>query len=42
MGVEFDECYARRVRSELDPVMNVYDAKNKSLVGSDDSRGPDS
>jgi len=36
------ECYARRSRSGLDPVMNLYDSKGKSLAGSDDSRGPDS
>ena len=36
------ECYARRIRSALDPVMNLYDAAGKGLAGSDDSRGPDS
>ena len=36
------ECYARRVRSGLDPVMNLYDAAGKSIAGNDDSRGPDS
>ncbi len=43
------ECYARRVRSGLDPVMNLYQVTGKSpnfalrsLVGNDDSRGPDS
>ena len=36
------ECYARRVRSPLDPVMNLYDANGKSVAGNDDSRGPDS
>jgi hypothetical protein len=40
------ECYARRLRSPLDPVMNLYqivDGKSlKSIAGNDDSRGPDS
>ncbi len=36
------ECYARRVRSPLDPVMNLYHGDGKSLAGNDDSRGPDS
>jgi len=36
------ECFARRIRSALDPVMNLYDATGKGLAGSDDSRGPDS
>ncbi len=36
------ECYARRVRSPLDPVMNLYQADGKGLAGNDDSRGPDS
>jgi hypothetical protein len=36
------ECFARRIRSALDPVMNLYDANGKSLAGNDDSRGPDS
>jgi hypothetical protein len=36
------ECYARRVRSALDPVMNLYYANGKSIAGNDDSRGPDS
>ncbi len=42
-GQVFDlECYARRIRSPLDPVLNLYDAAGKSLAGNDDSRGPDS
>lgn len=42
-GQVFDiECYARRVRSPLDPVMNLYRANGQSLAGNDDSRGPDS
>lgn len=43
------ECFARRVRSGLDPVMNLYQVTGKapklsykSLTGNDDSRGPDS
>ncbi|MFV1965793.1 MAG: PPC domain-containing protein [Pirellulaceae bacterium] len=36
------ECYARRIRSPLDPVMNLYDANGKNIAGNDDSRGPDS
>ncbi len=36
------ECYAKRIGSGLDPVMNVYKASDKShLVGNDDSRGND-
>ena len=33
---------ARAVASPLDPVLNLYDAKGSSLVGNDDSNGPDS
>lgn len=36
------ECYARRVRSALDPVMNLYYADGRGITGNDDSRGPDS
>jgi len=36
------ECYARRVRSALDPVVNLYHADGKEIAGNDDSRGPDS
>ncbi|MEC9093378.1 MAG: PPC domain-containing protein [Planctomycetota bacterium] len=36
------ECFARRIRSGLDPVMNVYYADGRSIAGNDDSRGPDS
>ena len=35
------ECYARRIRSPLDPVLNLYQADGKSLAGNDDSRGLD-
>ncbi len=43
-GQIFDiEVYARRIRSELDPVLYVYDMANGSqLAANDDSRGPDS
>ena len=41
-GQKFDvECYARRIRSGLDPVINIYNAKGKHLVGDDDARRPD-
>ncbi|MCH7988127.1 MAG: pre-peptidase C-terminal domain-containing protein, partial [Planctomycetes bacterium] len=36
------ECFARRIRSPLDPVMNLYYADGRSIAGNDDSRGPDS
>ena len=36
------ECFARRIRSGLDPVMNLYKADGGSISGNDDSRGPDS
>jgi hypothetical protein len=36
------ECFARRIRSALDPVMHLYDAAGKNLANNDDSRGPDS
>jgi len=42
-GQVFDiECYARRIRSGLDPVMNLYKADGGGIAGNDDSRGPDS
>lgn len=42
-GQSFEvECYARRIRSGLDPVMNVYYADGRGIAGNDDSRGPDS
>jgi len=42
-GQQFDvECFGRRVRSGLDPVMNIYYANGKSIAGNDDSRGVDS
>lgn len=36
------ECYGRRVRSPIDPVMNLYKATGEGITGNDDSRGPDS
>jgi len=36
------ECFARRIRSALDPVMNVYYADGRSIAGDDDARRPDS
>ncbi len=36
------ECFARRIRSGLDSVVNVYYADGRSIAGNDDSRGPDS
>jgi Bacterial pre-peptidase C-terminal domain len=36
------ECYARRIGSPIDPVINVYKADKASLAGNDDARGQDS
>lgn len=37
------ECYGRRIRTGIDPVMHIFNVKTgKSLSGNDDSRGPDS
>lgn len=42
-GQNFDvECFARRIRSGLDPVVNIYYADGRGIAGNDDSRGPDS
>jgi hypothetical protein len=42
-GQTFDiECYARRLRSGLDPVISVRRADGGTVGGNDDSRGPDS
>lgn len=43
-GQVFDvECYARRLGSGLDPIINIFNAADKKhIVGNDDSRGPDS
>ena len=35
------ECFARRIGSGLDPVINIYDAKKKHIVGNDDAKRPD-
>ena len=35
------DCFARRVGSELDPVMVIFDAAGKRLAGDDDARRPD-
>jgi hypothetical protein len=37
------ECYGRRIRTGIDPVMHIYNVKNgQAISGNDDSRGPDS
>ncbi|MEM9943439.1 MAG: PPC domain-containing protein, partial [Planctomycetota bacterium] len=36
------ECFARRLGSGLDPVVNIFSADRKSIVGNDDGRKPDS
>jgi hypothetical protein len=36
------ECYARRIGSPVDPVINIYKADQAHLVGNDDARGQDS
>lgn len=36
------ECFARRIGSGLDAVMNIFDANKKHLVGNDDTRKSDS
>ncbi len=42
-GQVFDiECYARRLGSPVDAVIHVLDASGNTLIGNDDSRGPDS
>ena len=42
-GQQFEvECYGRRIRSAIDPVMSLYDAKGGRVASNDDSRGPDS
>ena len=42
-GETFDiECYARRLRSGLDPVITVLRADGGTVSANDDSRGPDS
>ena len=34
------ECFARRIRSGLDPVMNLYYADGRDIAGNDDLAGP--
>ncbi len=42
-GQVFDyECYARRIRSGLDPIMTLHRADGGAIASNDDSRGPDS
>lgn len=42
-GQNFEvECFSRRLRSGLDPVVNLYYADGRRITGNDDSRGPDS
>lgn len=42
-GQQFEvECYGRRVRSPIDPVMYLYNAGGGQVAANDDSRGPDS
>ncbi|MEX0669537.1 MAG: PPC domain-containing protein [Pirellulales bacterium] len=36
------ECFARRLRSGLDPVVNVLKADGGNVAGNDDAKGPDS
>ena len=36
------ECFARRIGSGLDPLINIYTSKGKRLAGDDDARRPDS
>lgn len=36
------ECFARRIGSGLDPVINIYGADKKHILGNDDTRRPDS
>jgi hypothetical protein len=42
-GQQFEvECYGRRIRSAIDPVMSLYNSKGGRVASNDDSRGPDS
>ncbi len=36
------ECYARRIGSPVDPVVNIYKADKSNILGNDDARGQDS
>ena len=41
-GQAFDvECFARRIGSGLDPVINIFAADKKHIIGDDDARRPD-
>ncbi len=35
------ECYGRRIRSAIDPVMVLYNGAGQGITSNDDSRGPD-
>lgn len=42
-GQQFEvECYGRRIRTAIDPVMYLYNASGGAIASNDDSRGPDS
>jgi len=42
-GQQFEvECFGRRIRSAIDPVMYLYNAGGGAIASNDDSRGPDS
>jgi hypothetical protein len=42
-GQVFDvECFARRLRTGLDPVVNILRSNGSNVAGNDDARGPDS
>lgn len=41
-GQSFDvECHARRLRTGLDPVVNILRVNGSNVAGNDDARGPD-
>ena len=41
-GEVFDvECFARRLKSGLDPVINILNSKGRNVIGDDDARRPD-
>ena len=35
------ECFGRRLRTGIDPIINIIDPAGKYIAGNDDSRGPD-
>jgi hypothetical protein len=42
-GQSFEvECHSRRLRSGLDPVVNILNASGGRIAGNDDAKGPDS